>query len=80
MSSGRYRFGEPTHRGPLGAVRPGQVALIAAGAVWAIALLDVAPSGTGAVAAIVGLGAALAAATVPAGGRTLDQWLPVACA
>ena len=76
--SARYRFGEPTHRGLLGAVRPGQVALAAGGALWAIACLDASPSGAGALAALSGLTVAVAAATLPVGGRTIEQWLPVA--
>ena len=79
MSTGRYRFGDLTHRGPLGAVRPGQVALGLAGAIWAIACLDLSPSGTGLLAGVSGLLIALASATMPVGGRTVEQWLPVVC-
>ena len=80
MSGGRYRFGEVTRRGLLGAIRPGQVALVATGAVWAIAVIDMAPSESGAAAALAGLAATLVIATVPVAGRTIEQWLPVACA
>jgi len=76
----RFRFGEATHRGLLGAVRPTQLLLGAAGAVWAIVLIDLSPSGAGAAAGLTGLTLAVAAATVPVAGRTLEQWLPVTSA
>jgi len=79
VSIGRYRFGDSIHRGPLGAVRPGQAALGLAGAVWAIACLDLSPSGTGLLAGVSGLLIALASATMPVGGRTVEQWVPVVC-
>src|SRR5579884_2438452 len=78
MSTGRYRFGGVTHRGLLGAIRPGQVLIAAAGAGWAIAMIDLSPSGGGVVAAVLGLAAAGAAATIPVGGLTPEQWVPVA--
>ncbi len=80
MSSGRYRFGDVTHRGLLGAIRPGQVLVGIAGAGWAIAILDLAPSGSGAFAALLGLGAAAGVALLPISGRTLEQWVPVTAA
>jgi len=76
----RFRFGEPTHRGLLGAVRPAQLLLGGGGAVWAIVLIDISPSGAGAAAGLAGLALAAAAAVVPVAGRTLEQWLPIACA
>ena len=80
MSAQRYRFGEATHRGPLGSVRAGQLALAVAGLIWAIAVIDLSPSARACVLALSGLAAAVLAATVPVAGRTLEQWLPVACA
>jgi hypothetical protein len=80
VSMQRYRFGEPTHRGPLGAVRTGQLALTAAGLVWAIAIIDIAPTPPGVLVAFSGLAGAILTVTVPVGGRTLEQWLPVALA
>ncbi len=78
MSSPRYRFGDVTRRSILGAVRPGQVVLALAGAVWAIAVIDVSPTARGAVAGALGLAAAVTASTLPVLGLTLEQWAPVA--
>jgi len=76
----RFRFGETTHRGLLGAVRPAQLLLGGGGAVWTIVLIDISPSGAGAAAGLAGLALAAAAAVVPVAGRTLEQWLPIAWA
>jgi len=73
-----FRFGEPTHHGLLGGVRPGQLLLGAGGAVWAIIWIDLSPSGAGAAAGLTGLTLTIATATVPISGRTVEQWLPVA--
>ena len=78
MSSIRYRFGGLTHRGLLGAIRPGQVVVAVAGVAWAIAVINIAPSDGGAFAAVLGLAAATAAATMPLAGMTLEQWAPLA--
>jgi hypothetical protein len=78
VSTSRYRFGDVTHRGLLGAIRFGQVLVAAAGTGWAIAMIDLSPSGGGVVAALLGLAAAAAATTIPVGGLTLEQWVPVA--
>ncbi|MBV9466653.1 MAG: hypothetical protein JO169_11115, partial [Solirubrobacterales bacterium] len=48
----RFRFGPLERRGMLGPVRAGQAALLAAGALVAIAVLDQAPSAGGALVAI----------------------------
>ncbi|MGH2870059.1 MAG: SCO6880 family protein [Solirubrobacteraceae bacterium] len=80
MSGSRYRFGDVTHRGLLGGVRPGQALVVVAGAGWAIVLIDLAPSGAGALAALLGMLAAAATATMPIGGLTVEQWLPVSVA
>ena len=77
MTSGRYRFGELSTRGILGQIRTGQVISAVLGAIWAVATLDVAPSGGGALAAVLGLIVAAIVATVPVGGLTVEQWLPV---
>lgn len=78
MSSPRYRFGDVTLSGLLGQVRPGQALVGTAGAGWAIAMIDLSPSGAGAIAALLGLLAAAASATMPIAGLTLQQWVPVA--
>ncbi len=52
--------------------------MLAIGAVAAVALLDRAPSASGALGAIAACVFAAAATFAPLAGRTLDQWLPVA--
>jgi hypothetical protein len=73
-----YRFGPLERRGLLGPLRAGQAAVLAAGAVLAISVLDQAPSAGGALVAIALMAAAVGTATVPAGSRTLEEWAPVA--
>lgn len=80
MNGGRYSFSGETHRGLLGSIRVGQALVVLAGFVWAIAMVDLSPSGGGAFAALLGLAGATAAATWPVGGRTLEQWVPVSFA
>ncbi|HWF52972.1 MAG TPA: SCO6880 family protein [Solirubrobacteraceae bacterium] len=75
-----YTFGPLERRGLLGPMRGGQAALLAAGALLAVAALDAAPSMAGALTALVVLSAAAALTTLPLGGRTADQWTPVAVA
>lgn len=67
-------------RGILGHIRTGQVISAVLGAIWAIAMLDISPSAGGALAAALGISAAAVVATVPIGGLTLEQWLPVGLA
>jgi len=78
LSQVRYRFGDVPRGGLLGSVRPGQALVGVAGAGWAIAMIDLSPSGAGAIAGLLGLLAAVATATMPIGGLTLEQWVPVA--
>jgi hypothetical protein len=73
-----YSFGPLERRGIFGAVRGGQVAALAAGALTAILVLDRAPSAGGALMAMVACALAGAAAFAPLGGRTLQEWAPVA--
>lgn len=77
--SGRltYRFGPLERRGLLGPVRAGQAVAIALGASVAIGVLDHLPNGQGALLAATALAAALATTTVPVGGRTLEEWVPL---
>jgi hypothetical protein len=77
MSADRYRFGAESRRGPIGSLRAGQVVIGGSGVLWAVALIDLAPSGGGVVAALLGLAGAALAATLPVGGLTVEQWLPV---
>jgi len=73
-----YTFGPLERRGILGPVRAGQVATVAAGALAAVVALDRSPSAGGAVLAIALLAAALAVGFAPLGGRTAQEWAPVA--
>jgi hypothetical protein len=75
-----YRFGPLERRGILGPVRAGQAAILGAGVVVAILVLDRAPSAGGVMAAIVLLTVATLLAVAPLGHRTLEQWLPVLAA
>src|SRR5438552_502914 len=75
-----YRFGPLERRGILGPVRAGQAAVVAAGALFAIAALDASPTATGALAGTVAFTASVIAVVAPVGGRTLDEWVPVATA
>jgi hypothetical protein len=61
-------------------VRTGQALAVVAGGGWAVLALDFSPSGTGALAALLGLLAAVGVATMPFAGRTFEQWIPVAAA
>jgi hypothetical protein len=75
-----YSFGPLERRGLLGPVRAGQAAVIATGGVAAIAALDASPSAGGALVAAALLAAALATTCLPLGGRTAEEWLPLAFA
>ncbi len=80
MSASRlaYRFGPLERRGILGPVRAGQAAVVAFGAVVAIAALNISPSATGALAGTVVLATCVLAVVAPLGKRTLDEWTPIA--
>jgi Putative type VII ESX secretion system translocon, EccE len=75
-----YTFGPLERRGILGPVRAGQAGLIAGGGLAAIIALDASPSAAGALVAAAAVTVALAVAFAPLGGRTLQEWLPVALA
>ena len=80
MSSQRlsYRFGPVERRGLLGPIRAEQAAVLAAGALVAIAVLDQAPTAAGALAAMLLFAGAAGLALVPVGRRTAGEWTPVA--
>ena len=81
MSNGArlsYRFGPLERRGILGPIRLGQAASAGIGALLAIAALDRAPTATGALVATLLFGGAVVLAVAPVGGRTLEEWTPVA--
>jgi hypothetical protein len=73
-----YQFGPLERRGILGPVRAGQAGVLAVGALVAIGVLDQAPSGSGAIAAILEFAGALALALAPVGRRTAEEWAPIA--
>jgi len=75
-----YRFGPLERRGLLGPVRAGQAAVLAAGGLAAIAVLDRAPTAAGAVTATLVFGLSAALAIVPVGRRTAEEWIPVVAA
>lgn len=73
-----YRFGPLERRGILGPVRAGQAVVLAAGALLGIAVLDQAPSATGALAAMTLFALACGLALAPLASRTAEEWVPVA--
>jgi len=75
-----YRFGPLERRGLLGPVRTGQATTLGAGLVLAVVILDQVPSASGAVAATLLLGLAVALAVAPVGRRTAVEWVPVVLA
>jgi len=74
----RYRFGPRDRRGLIAGVRAGQVAVVAASLVVAVAMVRDIGRGIGLLLACVVVAVAIAAAWVPIGGRTPEQWIPVA--
>lgn len=74
-----YTFGPLERRGLLGPVRGGQAAVVAAGVLLAIVVLDASPSASGALLAVLLFAGSAAAAVIPVGSRTVEEWTPVAC-
>jgi hypothetical protein len=75
-----YRFGPVERRGLLGGLRVGQTGALAAGLLVATAAINLMPSIAGVVVAFSAVGFASAAGTLPVGGRTGDEWVPVLAA
>jgi hypothetical protein len=73
-----YTFGPLEHRGLLGSVTVAQAGMLGGAVLIAVALLDLAPSAAGLFAGVVVLVAGAAAAYAPLGGRTAQEWLPIA--
>jgi hypothetical protein len=73
-----YSFGPLERRGIAGGVARGQVAVLGAGALLAILVLDHAPSAAGAMLAMIICSLTGATAFAPLGGRTVQEWLPIA--
>jgi hypothetical protein len=72
-----YRFGPLERRGILGAIRGGQAAWIAAGALVAVAVLNRSPTATGAVLATLAFAVACGVTVVPIGRRSAEEWAPI---
>lgn len=73
----RFRFG-PTEPGLLGGFRPGQVGVIAAGLLAMLLMLRLAGGTGGGLLALATGVSAVAVAFAPLGGRTVEQWAPLA--
>ena len=72
-----YRFGPLERRGLFGALRGGQVLIIAATVAAALTLLNSSPTPAAAMLVILVITAGLAVALVPFGRHGADEWLPV---
>ena len=73
-----YSFGPLERRGIAGGIAAGQLAVLGAGALLAILVLDHAPSAGGAMLATIIFAVAGTTAFAPLGGRTVQEWLPIA--
>jgi hypothetical protein len=74
-----YSFGPLERRGLLGALHAGQAAWLGTASLFAVAVLDRAPSPGGVLAALAALSVAVGACFAPLGGRSFAEWAPVAC-
>lgn len=72
----RYRFGPLERRGLVAGWRGGQIAAVAGGLVVGILALHGRPSVRGVLVAVAAVGASVAFAWWPVGGRTGEQWAP----
>ncbi len=73
-----YSFGPLERRGILGGIGGGQVAALASGAVAAVVVLDRSPTTAGVIVAMLVCAVAVAIAFAPLGGRTPQEWGPIA--
>jgi hypothetical protein len=82
MSNDRlsYRFGPLERRGLLGPLRLGQVLAIGGALIFGVELLDHVGGTAGVAAALLLLLLAVAFATAPLAGRTVEEWTPVGLA
>jgi hypothetical protein len=72
-----YRFGTLERRGLTGGLRPGQIVLLGAACLFAVAVFRRLPTASGLALAASAIGAACLATWLPVAGRTLDEWAPV---
>jgi hypothetical protein len=73
----RYRFGPLERRGLVGALRTGQVAVLGAGLVSVIVLLQVSRSPAMVFAVLLVILAVVGVCFAPIAGRTVEEWTPV---
>jgi hypothetical protein len=73
-----FRFGPLERRGLVGTLSPGQLIIIATGCVAALIVFRTAPTAIGFLAGVALVVVAAATALVPLGGRTVEQWTPLA--
>jgi hypothetical protein len=76
--STRYRFGPRERGGTLAGWRAGQIVTVGVGLVFGVVVLRWEPNAAGVASAIAILVLYGALATVPFGGRTSEEWVPVA--
>lgn len=76
----RYRFGPLEHRGLVGALRAGQVAVLGVGLIAVIVLLQVSRSPAMVFAVLLVVLAVVGIAFAPIAGRTAEEWTPVIAA
>ena len=72
-----YRFGPLERRGVVGALRLGQVAVLATGAAAAVTVFRATPGGGGLLLGLLLVATAAAFAFVPIRGRSTEEWAPV---
>ncbi len=75
-----YSFGPLERRGVLGSLQAGQAAVLAAGLITAVAVLDRFPSAGGALVGVLCVASTVAASFAPLSGRTVQEWLPLSVA
>jgi hypothetical protein len=77
VSARRYRFGPLERRGVVGALGPGQIAILATAAGLSLLAMYGVPNGAGMALALGIVLAAAAAIYLPLQGRTVAEWAPV---
>ena len=73
----RYQLGPRSRRGLVAGWRAGQLAVVAAGLVTAVAVMRAVGQGLGALLAFLVVAAFVAFAALPLAGRSAEQWTPV---
>jgi hypothetical protein len=72
-----YRFGAIERRGLAGGLRTGQVVLLGAACLFAVAVFGRLPNATGLTLGLLSVLGVCAATWVPVAGRTVDEWTPI---